>query len=43
MLSPQEFVFAFAFDRMNSKQLFAATGEQVFRSTDGGKNWEKIL
>jgi photosystem II stability/assembly factor-like uncharacterized protein len=43
MLSPQEFVFGFAFDGKNSKQLFAATGEQVFRSTDGGKNWEKIL
>ena len=42
-LSPKEFVFIFAFDRKNSKNLFAATGEQVFRSTDGGKNWEKIL
>jgi photosystem II stability/assembly factor-like uncharacterized protein len=42
-LSPQEFVFVFAFDRKDSKHLFAAAGEKVFRSTDGGKNWEKIL
>ena len=42
-LSPKEFVFIFAFDRKNSKNVFAATGEQVFRSTDGGRNWEKIL
>lgn len=42
-LSPQEFVFGFAFDHKNSRHLFAATGEKVFRSTDGGKNWEKIL
>ena len=42
-LSRQEFVFAFAFDRKNSSHLFAATGEQIFRSTDGGENWEKIL
>jgi hypothetical protein len=42
-LSPKEFVFGFAFDRQSSKNLFAATGEQIFRSTDGGRNWEKIL
>lgn len=42
-LSRQEFVFAFAFDRKNSSHLFAATGEQIFRSTDGGESWEKIL
>ncbi|MGH7771351.1 MAG: WD40/YVTN/BNR-like repeat-containing protein, partial [Candidatus Binatia bacterium] len=42
-LSQQEFVFAFAFDRKNSKHLFAATPEQIFRSADGGENWEKIL
>lgn len=42
-LSPREFVFAFAFDRKNFKHLFAATPEKVFRSTDAGENWEKIL
>jgi photosystem II stability/assembly factor-like uncharacterized protein len=42
-LSPKEFVFVFAFDRKSSQHLFAATGEKVFRSMDGGKNWEKIL
>lgn len=42
-LSRQEFVFAFAFDRKNSSHLFAATGEQILRSTDGGESWEKIL
>jgi len=42
-LSPKEFVFSFAFDRKNSEHVFAATGEKVFRSTDGGKNWEKTV
>jgi photosystem II stability/assembly factor-like uncharacterized protein len=42
-LSPKEFIFAFAFDRKNSKHIFAATPERVFRSTDGGGDWEKIL
>lgn len=42
-LSPKEFVFAFVFDRSNPHHVFAATGEQIFRSTDGGKNWQKIL
>lgn len=42
-LSRQEFIFAFAFDRKDSSHLFAATPEKVFRSTDGGENWEKIL
>ncbi len=42
-LSRQEFVFAFAFDHKNSNHLFAATPEQVFRSTDEGENWKKIL
>jgi photosystem II stability/assembly factor-like uncharacterized protein len=42
-LFPKEFIFAFAFDGSNANRVFAATGEQVFRTTDGGKNWEKIL
>ena len=42
-LSRKEFVFAFTFDRSNGRQFFAATGEQIFRSTDGGKSWQKIL
>jgi photosystem II stability/assembly factor-like uncharacterized protein len=42
-LSRQEFVFAFVFDPKNSKRLFAATPEQIFRSPDGGENWQKIL
>jgi Sortilin, neurotensin receptor 3, len=42
-LSPKEFVFSFAFDRKNSEHVFAATGEKVFRSTDGEKNWEKTV
>lgn len=42
-LSRQEFVFAFAFDPKNSKRLFAVTPEQIFRSPDGGENWQKIL
>ena len=42
-LSRQEVVFAFAFGRKNSRDLFAATGEQIFRSNDGGESWEKIL
>lgn len=41
--SREEFIFAFAFDRKNSEQIFAATPEKVFRSTDGGKNWERII
>lgn len=42
-LSRQEFVFAFAFDRKNPSHLFGATPEHVFRTRDGGMNWEKIL
>lgn len=42
-LSPKEIVFAFAFDNKNPIQIFAATGEQIFQSTDGGKSWQKIL
>lgn len=42
-LSPKEFIFAFAFDRKNFKHIFAATPERVFRSTDGGESWERIL
>jgi photosystem II stability/assembly factor-like uncharacterized protein len=42
-LSPKEFIFAFAFDRSNASQIFAASGEQIFQSTDAGKTWKKIL
>jgi photosystem II stability/assembly factor-like uncharacterized protein len=42
-LSSREFIFAFAFDPENSKHLFAATPESVFRSDDGGESWNKIL
>lgn len=42
-LSPKEFIFAFAFDRQNSKHIFAATPERVFRTRDGGESWERIL
>jgi photosystem II stability/assembly factor-like uncharacterized protein len=42
-LSPKEFIFAFAFDRSNANQIFAATGEQIFQSIDSGKTWRKIL
>jgi hypothetical protein len=42
-LSTQEFGFGFVFEPKDAKNLFAATGEEIFRSTDGGKNWEKIL
>lgn len=42
-LSPKEFIFVFAFDRSNANQIFAATGEQIFQSTDAGKTWKKIL
>jgi len=42
-LSRDEFIFAFAFEQKNSNQLFAATPERIFRSADGGQNWEKIL
>lgn len=42
-ISQKEVVFGFAFDRSNGSQIFAATGEQIFRSTDGGKSWQKIL
>lgn len=42
-LSRDDFIFAFAFDRKNSEQFFAATPEKVFRSINGGKRWEKIL
>jgi photosystem II stability/assembly factor-like uncharacterized protein len=42
-LSPKEFIFAFAFDPSNATRIFAATGEQIFRSTDAGKTWNKIL
>lgn len=42
-LSRQEFVFAFAFDRKNPSHLFGATPKHVFRTRDGGMNWEKIL
>jgi len=42
-LSREDFIFAFAFDRKNSEQIFAATPEKVFQSTDGGKNWERII
>lgn len=43
LLHVEMFVFGFAFDRKNSKHLFAATPEKIFRSTDGGQIWEKIL
>lgn len=36
-------IFAFAFDSKDSKRVFAATPEQVFRSSDRGESWEKIL
>lgn len=39
----QEFIFAFAFDPKDSKHVFAATPERVFRSSDRGESWEKIL
>jgi photosystem II stability/assembly factor-like uncharacterized protein len=42
-LSPKEFIFAFAFDHSNANQIFAATGERIFQSTDGGNTWSKIL
>jgi photosystem II stability/assembly factor-like uncharacterized protein len=42
-LSPKEFIFAFAFDPSNANRIFAATGEQIFQSTDAGKSWNKIL
>lgn len=42
-LSRGEFVFAFAFSRRSPDLLFAATPEKVFRSTDGGRSWERIL
>ncbi len=42
-LSPKEFIFAFAFNRSNANQIFAATGEQIFQSIDSGKTWSKIL
>jgi hypothetical protein len=43
ILSQREFVFAFAFDTNNSGHVYAATPEQIFRSTDAGENWETIL
>jgi photosystem II stability/assembly factor-like uncharacterized protein len=42
-LSRDEFIFAFAFDQKESNRLFAATPEQIFRSRDGGRKWEKIV
>jgi photosystem II stability/assembly factor-like uncharacterized protein len=42
-LSPKEFIFAFAFNRSDPNQIFAATGEQIFQSIDSGKTWRKIL
>lgn len=42
-LSPREFIFAFAFDRKNSKHVFAATPEKIFRTRDGGESWERTL
>lgn len=42
-LSPGELIFGFAFDRKNSTHIFAATPEKVFRTRDGGENWERIL
>lgn len=42
-LSAKEFVFTFAFDGSNPDHLFAATGEQIVRSLDGGKSWQKIV
>jgi trehalose synthase len=33
----------FAFDSSDSKHVFAASPERVFRSSDRGDNWEKIL
>jgi photosystem II stability/assembly factor-like uncharacterized protein len=42
-LSRGEFVFDFAFDHKNPKHIFAATPEQVFRSTNGGERWDKIV
>lgn len=42
-LSRREFIFGFAFDRKNPNHIFAATPEKVFRTTDGGEGWEKIL
>ena len=42
-LSSGEIVFNFAFDPKNSRHLFAATPEKIFRSMDGGHSWEKIL
>lgn len=38
-----EFIFGFAFDPSDSKHVFAASPERVFRSYDRGDNWEKIL
>jgi photosystem II stability/assembly factor-like uncharacterized protein len=42
-LSQREFIFAFAFDPSDSGHVYVATPEQIFRSTDAGENWEKIL
>jgi photosystem II stability/assembly factor-like uncharacterized protein len=42
-LQSKEIVFAFSFDRDNINQVFAATGERIFRSTDGGKSWKQII
>jgi hypothetical protein len=38
-----EFIFGFAFDSSDSKHVFAASPERVFRSSDRGDNWENIL
>lgn len=42
-LRPKEFVFAFSFDSANANHIFAATGERIFQSTDGGKSWRQII
>jgi photosystem II stability/assembly factor-like uncharacterized protein len=43
-LAPREIVFGFAFSQTDPDTLFlATTGQQLYRSTDGGSSWEKIL
>ena len=46
MLARNEYVFDIVFDPQDPKQIFVATtapGNQVYRSTDGGETWDKML